>query len=83
MSKPSAPDICSFNSAEPSEFLRWPYAPALNPVVFLRAYAKLRELANLCCRTVGKFQALIRDRFRAMYHRPHVIAACRKQRLPT
>ncbi len=52
------------------------YAPELNPVEYLWAYAKQRELANLCRNTIGAIQGFARHCLKSMQHKPHVIAAC-------
>lgn len=55
------------------------YAPELNPVEYLWAYAKQRELANLCRNTIGEVHGFARNRLKSMQHRPYVIAACWQQ----
>jgi len=56
-----------------------PYAPELNPVEYIWAYMKERELANLCLETITRVGAYARNRLNPMQRRPRIIAACWKQ----
>lgn len=56
-----------------------PYAPELNPVEYIWARMKQRELANLCRETIGQVGAYARNRLKSMQRRPRLIAACWKQ----
>ena len=55
------------------------YAPELNPVEYIWAYMKQRELANLCMHTIGEVGSYARRRLKSMQRRPPIIAACWKQ----
>jgi transposase len=56
-----------------------PYAPELNPVEYIWAYMKQRELANLCLDTIGQIGAYARSRLKSMQRRPRIITACWQQ----
>ena len=56
-----------------------PYAPELDPVEYIWAHMKQRELANLCLHTIGQVGAYARNRLKSMQHRPRLIAACWQQ----
>ena len=56
-----------------------PYAPELNPVEYIWAHMKQRELANLCLHTIGQVGAYARNRLKSMQRRPRIIAACWQQ----
>ena len=51
------------------------YAPELNPVEYLFGYAKQRELANLCAKTIDEVRHYARRRLKAMQCRPTLITA--------
>ena len=55
------------------------YAPELNPVEYIWAYMKQRELANLCLETISEVGAYARNRLKSMQRRPRIITACWQQ----
>jgi transposase len=56
-----------------------PYAPELNPVEYIWAHMKSREVANLCATTIGQVSRFARNRLRSMQRRPRLITAFWKQ----
>ena len=55
------------------------YAPELNPVEYIWAHMKQRELANPSLETIGQVGAYARNCLKSMQPRPRIIAACWKQ----
>ena len=51
------------------------YAPELNPVEYLFGYAKQRELANLCVKTIAEVKRYANRRLKAMQRRPKLVRA--------
>lgn len=51
------------------------YAPELNPVEYLFGYAKQRELANLCVKTIDEVKRYAGRRLKSLQRRPNLIAA--------
>jgi transposase len=54
-------------------------APELNPVEYLRAHLKERELGNLLVRHAHELGHHATAALRRLRRRPKIIAACRKQ----
>jgi transposase len=55
------------------------YAPELNPVEYIWAYLKTREIANLCLDTIGEVGRYASNRLKSMQRRPQLISAFWKQ----
>ncbi len=51
------------------------YAPELNPVEYLFGYAKQRELANLCVKTIDEVKRYAGRRLKSLQRRPNLITA--------
>jgi transposase len=51
------------------------YAPELNPAEYLFGYAKQRELANLCVKTIDEVKRYAGRRLKSLQRRPNLIAA--------
>ena len=55
------------------------YAPELNPVEYIWAYLKTREIANVCLNNIGEVGSFASTRLKSMQRRPKLISAFWKQ----